>query len=1838
MSQKFEVDFSEALRQLAEFQAKTKGLGQALDRVQQSANKPAGAAAGLIKEMHKHYTELEKSLTRVGIDAESAGEVLKRSRDTAQGLFTKLAAENLKLTTQARAYNGELKELERLLKDSGAKSSFVKWSQKVSNIQAELTGQNKMLKASYSALGTAAGRDNLILKQRVATATRMAIADYRQVMVNKEVKQQLELLSSTLGSANAILKTRASLLTKEITEDTRLTGKLGEVRRAYEGLNGGVQAQIAVQTEMNRGLTQSATHRQREQNQVDELRRKHESLTGGLAEQAAQLRVLNSAREREITELTRERTKIEELQRALTSLNGGEQEQIARLNAKIAARRRQIQEDGRAAVVMEELSATAARLIVSDERQKAAIDAKNRATVEQARSLQQMTRAEAEAIARGESLAASNKKHADSMLDEARKAHGMSKAQQELTQNRDREIERLNRLKAQKDLLNTSYGRELAAIKLQIHEQERYNRLLSLSTSELLGFSNAQRKKTASLQAGAQTAAMMRAALSGLHTNIGMYTSATILAASSTYAVAAALRSAVSIGAEFTATMARNDAIMSSSRPSWMTDNGSLEAMEGQVRALGQSTMFTASEVAQGLTELGMAGLAAGDAVVALRPALDLAVIGNIQMSQSADIATNVMMTFGKSASDLGEIVDVMATAVTNSNTTIDQLANALTYAGPAAQTAGISMRDTVAAIEAMANSGIKASRSGTALRRLFVSLLNPTEKGSKMLETYGISVKDAEGSTRGLVNIVGQLNKALSGLSGGEKLTAIQNLVGVYATSPVAALVEQSGNLEQLRRQLDDTAGAAERMREKIENGLKFDWKQVVSAFEEVKIAAFEGYEMQMREASASLAKYLIDLTAPFETLADGTVITNLDMVLKRAENIAMALGAVGAGALAFKFMSGNMFGAFATDMGKVSDRFRVFKSRVDAASLGQVTFSRVTAASHASVMAQSVVVSSTTTALGTMNGVLATTAVRAGAVATAFSVLSRSLGWVGLLASLGYAFHELFNTDTRQEVLDQKGAVGELKSSYDELKEAMKQVALQKEKDALRGQVASDKESIKQLQEKQNTLPGLIADGKRHGVDTSVMEAALAGIPGQMARYQEQIAGTEKILSEMGVTSYELASALDTQVAKIGEVIVAYQEWQSAQLALTASPETTGVEGVAKVEALKKAYEDLAAAATTANTEAEKARGNLATLKQTYSAATQAQEQAALAKQFERTATATEKYKQNLGDLTKIEAEMARLEAEDAKAIAEGRYTERPGADTTERLLKQQQELIEKREELRAEAEREAQTLEESRRALEDFNRTDSENLEVLKEDLADVMLQRIINNQLIAEGGLLGAAASIAESDRLKEELRIRQMIVGLEQRLAKPPKKEQKSELEKSLEKAQSSYEALRKQFDPLGVSLDDVKEKTEQLALLHTHGKITAEQKAKAIWELRKAHYELTLEQDKNRQSLDALRESYLDSPFSSTLDDMIEMNRLLKDNVVSLEEYRRIQASMKERAIESATSGLPTATLQMGEASSSPFSDWMGTEIERAQGMAQFPKRQDELFTGYENDVDRIHREFEARQEALDAEFLQQAEHAERLKQLEQEKNAALLASHSQFGDASKAIDKSRAEYSEQMGTMVMMSMLGSAENILGMFASVGEDATTAQKAAFVAQKALAIAQILMYTHLAAAQAMTIPGDPMKVMGIPLASMITAQGYASAGLVGALAIGQLTGATGSSSGGSSYSGAYDDGGFIPYNSYGIVGEYGPEIVHGPANVTGREKSAKKLAAGGANEYNITLAPQITVQSGDGQGGGASDAQARELANTLKNVTLSTLREQTRPGGMLDTWISSKRSA
>ena len=860
------------IRQAIQEGAVLKGNVEALSRAYQGEN---GVLRSLADQQAQRNANTRQAVTfalrQAGVEEELARQLAHAA--TEGGKNAAVTKERLRgLSAAAAAGEKEKNTLEALTRSLGSMTTQL--GQQTAAIREQLRGaqavaaQDAAWKNQIDALNrtlesfAGGGMAKAIAgrKQMVKNQEQAATAAEREKGQYAELIRQISSMTSGLGTFNAQMAAHLSVMRAAAVEQINYDAKVQQTKRNIQGLAEGTRDSLPVLKEQERGMTQAAVAAQKEANQLAELERRERSLTDGTARQIVVQREKNAQLENSI------------------------------------------RQEVRSTQTTEQLTQATANQRAADERAAAALKAKEAALMEGARALHQMTQAEAQAQAKAEAAAASSKRHAERLLDEARSAHGMSKAQLELANAREQESQKLARLQQQVQMLRTGYGQQLAQIQAQIAQQERYNRLLSMSTAELLGFSNAQARANAQLNIGSQSAAMLRAGLAGLQSSIGMYTSSTIIAAAATYGLTRALKESVSLGAEFTATMARADAIMSKGGSEWMSSN--LGAMEAQVRALGQTTVYTASEVAAGLVELGQAGVSSADAITALKPALTLAQVGNISMAESADIATNVMMTFGYEAKDLTMIVDEMSFAVANSNTTISQLANALSYAGPAAEAAGISMRETIVAVEALSNNGIKASRAGTALRRLFVSLLNPTKKGQQVLDEYGISVKDLEGNTRSLSDILGQLQGALQNVSEGERLTAVQNLVGVYATSSVAALINST---DQFKKALRDhellVEGAAERMRGKMEQGLKFDWKQTLSAFEEVQLQFFDKFEMQLRNTSALMSKYLVDLTLPkmaWDDSGDPIALPNiqaqvdLDRLID-AEAIARASGNMG-------------------------------------------------------------------------------------------------------------------------------------------------------------------------------------------------------------------------------------------------------------------------------------------------------------------------------------------------------------------------------------------------------------------------------------------------------------------------------------------------------------------------------------------------------------------------------------------------------------------------------------------------------------------------------------------------------------------------------------------------------------------------------------------------------------------------------------------------------------------------------------------------------------------------------------------------------------------------------
>lgn len=341
----------------------------------------------------------------------------------------------------------------------------------------------------------------------------------------------------------------------------------------------------------------------------------------------------------------------------------------------------------------------------------------------------------------------------------------------------------------------------------------------------------------------AKGAAALRAGMYATGTHFGAFTARTIIAATATFLVVKAFASMIQVGAEFEQAMARANAVMGNfdSQGRLIAKNANM--LEKEVRRLGETTVFTVAEVAQGLVFLGMAGLNTSEAHAALAPVLNIASIGMIDMAKAADIATNIMLGFDKQASDLVEIVDIMAIAVTNSNMDIIQLGTSLSFVAPIASATNNTIKETVAILELFHNVGIKSSRAGTSLRRALINLSKPTEKVQSVLSKLGVTMFDQENKMKPLIKIMREFSAANA--STADILTIFGARAGPALIKLYSDIQKEAGgatsSIQKFLGQMKETDGAAESLRERIEDVLAADWKKMVSALSELAIQIFE-------------------------------------------------------------------------------------------------------------------------------------------------------------------------------------------------------------------------------------------------------------------------------------------------------------------------------------------------------------------------------------------------------------------------------------------------------------------------------------------------------------------------------------------------------------------------------------------------------------------------------------------------------------------------------------------------------------------------------------------------------------------------------------------------------------------------------------------------------------------------------------------------------------------------------------------------------------------------------------------------------------------------------------
>ena len=253
---------------------------------------------------------------------------------------------------------------------------------------------------------------------------------------------------------------------------------------------------------------------------------------------------------------------------------------------------------------------------------------------------------------------------------------------------------------------------------------------------------------------------------------------------------------------------------------------------------MGSSTAFSASQAAEALNYMALAGYDAQKSVDMLPSVLDLAAAGNIDLAYASDMVTDASSALGLDMEQTARMVDQMATASANSNTSVAQLGEAFLTVGGTAKTLSGGTTELSTALGILADNGIKGAEGGTALRNIILSLGSPTDIAADKMHELGLEVYDAEGKMRPLNDVFGDLDSTLATMTDAERTEVLSTLFNKVDLKSVNALLANSGErFDELSAAIDDCQGAASRMAETQLDNLEGDVTIFKSALEGLEI-----------------------------------------------------------------------------------------------------------------------------------------------------------------------------------------------------------------------------------------------------------------------------------------------------------------------------------------------------------------------------------------------------------------------------------------------------------------------------------------------------------------------------------------------------------------------------------------------------------------------------------------------------------------------------------------------------------------------------------------------------------------------------------------------------------------------------------------------------------------------------------------------------------------------------------------------------------------------------------------------------------------------------------------
>lgn len=296
-----------------------------------------------------------------------------------------------------------------------------------------------------------------------------------------------------------------------------------------------------------------------------------------------------------------------------------------------------------------------------------------------------------------------------------------------------------------------------------------------------------------------------------------------------------------------------------------------LEQLTAKAKEMGSTTQFSATESAQAMEYMAMAGWNTENIVNGLSGVMNLAAASGEDLATTSDIVTDAMTAFGMSADESGRFADVLAATATSANTDVATMGETFKEVAPLAGAMNYSIEDMSTAIGLMANAGVKGSKSGTALKNIITNLSDPTDEVSAAMEELGVSLTNADGSTKSFEAVVGDLRSSFANLDETQKAQYASTIAGKQGMSGLLALVNSSDeDFKKLSKSINNCSGAAEEMAKVKMDNLKGDLQILKSNAEGLGIELYEKLAPSLRESVQGVSELM---TAFNENGVDGLI-----------------------------------------------------------------------------------------------------------------------------------------------------------------------------------------------------------------------------------------------------------------------------------------------------------------------------------------------------------------------------------------------------------------------------------------------------------------------------------------------------------------------------------------------------------------------------------------------------------------------------------------------------------------------------------------------------------------------------------------------------------------------------------------------------------------------------------------------------------------------------------------------------------------------------------------------------------------------------------------------------